>query len=173
MDIVNEQGNEMGILSHDNEVNELTKIESNEYRYAGFWMRFWAYLFDIIVLFGVNSFLLSPLKFVNDGLPVDIWLWTLNGIFAGLIYYVYFLLMTKFFGQTIGKMILGLKVVQQDEHNNKLSWYDVIFREIVGRFIYNAFLVLKLLYVVIGFTNEKQGLHDILGSTRVVHESSM
>lgn len=173
MDIVNEQGSEMEIPSHENEDNEHAIKESNDYRYAGFWMRFWAYLFDIIVLFGVNSFLLSPFKFVNDGLPVDIWLWTWNGLFAGAIYYVYFLLMTKFFGQTIGKMILGLKVVQQDEHNKNLSWYDVIFREVVGRFIYNAFLILKLLYVVIGFTNEKQGLHDILGSTRVVHESSM
>src|SRR5690625_7643206 len=68
-----------------NEDDELVMTKNN-YRYAGFWMRFWAYLFDIIVLFGVNSFLLSPFKFIHNGMQVDIWFWTWNGIVAGLIY---------------------------------------------------------------------------------------
>ncbi len=171
MDIVTEQENEMVIPP--NGENRTKEDQFNQYRYAGFWMRFWAYLFDIIVLFGVNSFLLSPFKFINNGMPIDLWVWTWNGIVAAVIYYAYFLFMTKFFGQTIGKMIFGLKVVHHGNHGNSMTWFDVVFREVIGRFIYNAFLILKVLYVIIGFTNEKQGLHDMLGNTRVVHESSI
>lgn len=168
MDFVDKQNSEMHIPSNEDDELVMTK---NNYRYAGFWMRFWAYLFDIIVLFGVNSFLLSPFKFIHNGMQVDIWFWTWNGIVAGLIYYMYFLLMTRFLGQTVGKMIFGLKVIHH--RDGQLSWSDLIFREVIGRFIYNVFFLLKLLYVVIGFTNEKQGLHDMIGNTRVVHESSL
>src|SRR5699024_5616233 len=85
-----------------------------EYKYAGFWMRFWAYLIDVIIVFSINGILLSPLMFLNDGLPLEIGFWTVNGILAGIIYYVYFLLMTKLFQQTVGKMILGLKVIREN-----------------------------------------------------------
>lgn len=160
-----------------NNENELEEIESvqteniipsqEEYRYAGFWMRFWAYLIDLIIVFSINGLLLSPLKFINEGIPIEISLWTVNGILAGIIYYVYFLLMTKFFQQTIGKMILGIKVVRENSEN--LLWSDLIFREIIGRFIHNVLFILKFLYLVIAFSNEKQGIHDMIGNTRVVH----
>lgn len=165
MDFVDEQANDTLIPANDGAL----KTKQNTHRYAGFWMRFWAYVFDIIVIFGVNSFILSPFNFINNGMPVDIWFWTWNGMIAGLIYYLYFLLMTKFFGQTVGKMILGLKVIHHGD--GKLTWIDLFFREVIGRFIYNVFFLLKLLYIIIGFTNEKQGLHDMIGNTRVIHES--
>jgi len=165
LDFVDDQYNDALIHAND----EALQTQQHSYRYAGFWMRFWAYLFDIIVIFGVNSFILSPFKFINNGLPIDIWFWTWNGIIAGFIYYIYFLLMTKFFGQTVGKMILGLKVIHHKD--GKLTWMDLFFREVIGRLIYNVFFLLKPLYFIIGFTNEKQGLHDMIGNTRVIHEA--
>lgn len=161
---------------NDNELAEIEAEQSEEpssskieYKYAGFWMRFWAYLIDVIVVFSVNGILLSPLSFVNGGFPVEISFWTLNGILAGVVYYIYFLLMTKFFGQTIGKMILGLKVIR--ENSDPLTWTDLIFREVIGRFLHNVLAILKLLYLVVAFSNEKQGIHDMIGNTRVVHVS--
>mgnify|MGYP001274322047 CR=1 FL=1 len=150
-------------------LNEETveKEESKQYKYAGFWMRFWAYIIDVIVVFSINGIVLSPLLFVNDGAPIEISYWTLNGILAGVIYYAYFLVMTKIFGQTIGKMILGLKVIR--ENDEPLTWLDLIFREVVGRFLHNVFMILKLLYLVVAFSNEKQGVHDMIGNTRVIH----
>lgn len=143
------------------------KEESKQYKYAGFWMRFWAYIIDVIVVFSINGIVLSPLLFVNDGAQIEISYWTLNGILAGVIYYAYFLVMTKIFGQTIGKMILGLKVIR--ENDEPLTWLDLIFREVVGRFLHNVFMILKLLYLVVAFSNEKQGVHDMIGNTRVIH----
>lgn len=159
--------------------NELEETEAKQYenpspsnvdyKYAGFWMRFWAYFIDVIIVFSLNGILLSPLKFMNEGFPFEISFWTLNGILAGVIYYVYFLLMTKYFQQTIGKMVFGIQVVR--ENSEPLTWGDLLFREVVGRFIYNVMFILKLLYIVVAFSSEKQGIHDMIGNTRVVHVS--
>ncbi|GAB3803273.1 RDD family protein [Virgibacillus kimchii] len=137
-------------------------------RYAGFWMRFWAYLADLLVVFSINGILLSPLGFMNDGFPVEIGFWTVAGIAGSIISYLYFLLMTRFYSQTVGKMIFGLKVVREDL--SALTWRDLLFREVVGRFFHRVFSFTFLLYIIVGFTNQKQGLHDIIGNTRVVFD---
>ncbi|WP_066186926.1 MULTISPECIES: RDD family protein [Gracilibacillus] len=135
-------------------------------RYAGFWMRFWAYLVDSIVVFSISGILLLPFVFINDGQPLTIGFWTVTGILGGIIFYLYFLLMTKYFQQTLGKMIFGLKVIREDKQ--ALQWSDLIFREVVGRFIFNIFKLTMLLYLFVAFTAQKQGLHDMIGNTRVV-----
>ncbi|WP_053218635.1 RDD family protein [Virgibacillus senegalensis] len=151
----------------DNIPREETALVIRDRRYAGFWMRFWAYITDLLVVFSVNGILLSPLHFVNEGQPLDIGFWTLTGILGSIVFYVYFLLMTKFFGQTLGKMLFGLRVIREDD--GSLTWSDLLFREVVGRFIHRVLFLTPLLYVVVAFTNQKQGLHDMFASTRVVH----
>src|SRR5699024_12695493 len=91
-----------------------------------------------------------------------------NGKLVVIFYYSYFALMTRYIQQTAGKMISGLKFISTD--NKKPVWSDIFFREVVGRFIYNLFTVLKLLYIIVGFTKYKQGLHDYIGNTYVIHE---
>jgi uncharacterized RDD family membrane protein YckC len=140
----------------------------SEQRYAGFWMRFWAYVIDIVVISSLNGILLSPFKFVNDGIAISVGLWTVTGIVGSVVFFAYFLLMTKFFGQTLGKMILGIRVIREDEQ--PLRWSDLLFREVIGRFIYRVFSFLMLLYIVVGFTDQKQGLHDMFGNTRVIFD---
>ncbi|KAB8127483.1 RDD family protein [Gracilibacillus oryzae] len=135
-------------------------------RYAGFWMRFWAYLADIIIVFSINGILLLPFQFINDGATIHVGYWTLNGILGALVFYLYFLFMTKYFHQTLGKMIFGLKVVRED--SMPLGWSDLIFREVVGRFIHRVFPITLLLYLFVAFTRQKQGIHDMIGNTRVV-----
>ena len=74
--------------------------------------------------------------------------------------------MTKHFGQTIGKMIMGLKVISlTDEH---LTWSAVIFRELIGRYISKTALFLG--YAAVAFTNKKRGFHDYFAETSVIHE---
>ncbi|GAA0595472.1 hypothetical protein GCM10009001_09480 [Virgibacillus siamensis] len=136
--------------------------------YAGFWMRFWAYLADLIIVFSINGILLLPFKFINGGEAIDVGFWTVAGSLGAVVFYLYFLLMTKWFGQTLGKMIFGLRVVRSDE--GPLGWSDLLFREVVGRFIYRVFFILSILYFVVAFTPQKQGIHDMIGSTRVVFD---
>ena len=135
--------------------------------YAGFWMRFWAYLIDLIIIFSVNGIILSPLLFREDTSVPVLGFITIQGLLSTVVSYVYFLLMTKFFSQTLGKMILGIKVIREDE--STLKWADLIFREIIGRFIHRSLVITNVLYLIVGFMEEKQGIHDIFGETRVVH----
>jgi uncharacterized RDD family membrane protein YckC len=76
--------------------------------------------------------------------------------------------MTKYYGQTIGKMVMGLRVVSAT--NNQLSWSQIVFREGVGRFLQQAFFFLYTIYVMVAFTNKKQGLHDKIADTHVIFE---
>ncbi|SFL59268.1 Uncharacterized membrane protein YckC, RDD family [Gracilibacillus orientalis] len=137
-------------------------------RYAGFWMRFWAYLVDLIIVFSINGILLLPFKFMNDGFSMEFGYWTVTGIIGSIVFYLYFLLMTKFFNQTLGKMIFGLRVIRAD--SKSLRWSDLIFREVVGRFIHRVFFIAVFLYLFVAFTTQKQGIHDMIGNTRVVIE---
>lgn len=167
MEEQNEQQANVSEVTNETVLNEEKIKEEETFCYAGFWMRFWAYMIDVIIVASINGILLSPLLFVNDGYPIEISFWTLNGILSAIVYYVYFLIMTKIFSQTLGKMILGLKVV--GENDQPLQWSDLFFREVIGRFLHNVFLVLKLLYLVVAFSKDKQGIHDMLGNTRVIH----
>ena len=161
----------MDELIYNDEFNqvELTdKIIVDEPRYAGFWMRLWAYLVDVIVLFSISGIFTSLLSlseaYSNYSL---LGLITAKAIVTGVIYYSYFLLMTKLTNQTLGKMIFNLKVVS--ETNDKLTWLDVFFREVIGRFIYNSIFIMKVVYLVVAFTPKKQGIHDMIGKTIVTY----
>ena len=54
--------------SHSTESNDNIKHEpavstpiGSEFHYAGFWMRFWAYLLDLAVVASLNSLLIKPI----------------------------------------------------------------------------------------------------------------
>lgn len=144
------------------------QINISHDRPAGFWMRFWAYITDIIIVFSINGIVLKIVNMVNAD-QITISVWTIGGIVSAIVFYIYFLLMTKFYGQTLGKMIFGLKVIPNERDDGPLEWDDLLFREVIGRFIYKSFFILNVLYIVVAFNKEKQGIHDMFGDTRVVH----
>jgi uncharacterized RDD family membrane protein YckC len=154
-------------ITYDETVNNTEKklrVEG-EIRYAGFWMRFWAYLVDLIVVGSLNRIFIYPIiKAFN--LPSDEPAFLpLELLLTGAVFYLYFIIMTKFLQQTLGKMIFGLKVISAE--GNSLNWSTVIFRELVGRTISKA--LNGLLYVWAAFTKKKQGLHDYFADTYVIH----
>ncbi|MCJ7839717.1 RDD family protein [Lederbergia sp. NSJ-179] len=133
--------------------------------YAGFWMRFWAYLLDLVIIFSLNGILIKPV-FRGFGISLaDTGILSAYGIASGIVFYAYFILMTRYFQQTIGKMVFGLRVVPLK--GDRLSWATIIFREGIGRYISAT---ITILYAIVAFTPKKQGLHDIFADTSVVHE---
>jgi uncharacterized RDD family membrane protein YckC len=135
------------------------------YRHAGFWMRLWAYLLDIIVIGSLHRLFIYPV-FRAIGLPIaDKGIFEPVGIATAIIFYLYFVLMTKYYGQTLGKMVFGLRVVSLK--GTSLSWGTVLFREWIGRFI-SGFIMVA--YIVVAFLPKKQGIHDLFADTTVVHE---
>ncbi|UNB49554.1 MULTISPECIES: RDD family protein [Staphylococcus] len=145
---------------------EQYQYELNAFFYAGFWRRFISYLIDLGILWGITQIVLNPLYALTG---IDEWkLWidyfSIGHILDALIYFGYFILMTYFFQQTVGKMIMGLKVYTVDIH--KPNWTDILFREWIGRLISNVLFGLP--YFAVIFTPKHIGIHDYFANTVVV-----
>lgn len=141
-------------------------IQENEqsFRYAGFWMRFWAYLLDLIVVGSIERLLVKPLFRLLEIPLGEFNMFAPFSIASAIIFYLYFVLMTKYFKQTLGKMVFGIKVI--DLKKDQLSWGTILFREWIGRFI-SATIVIG--YIIVAFLPKKQGLHDLFSDTTVIH----
>ncbi|MGE7946942.1 RDD family protein [Lysinibacillus sp. NPDC093688] len=132
---------------------------------AGFWIRFWAFLIDGLIITAVGGILVNPIFYLMDwSLSETVWYAPIS-IISAIFYYSYFVLMTGFFGQTLGKMIFGLRVISLK--HEKLTWSDVLFRDWIGRIINSIFVPL---YILVGILPNNQGLHDFFADTTVVHE---
>ncbi|WP_409251636.1 RDD family protein [Bacillus sp. SCS-153A] len=151
--------------NHEEQITAPHDKEENVFELGGFWMRFWAYLLDLVVISSIGRLIVYPLFRAMDLSLVKDDMFAPISIISAIIFYGYFILMTKYLGQTLGKMAFGLKVI---ELNGKpLKWGTVIFRELIGRFISASILIL---YVVVAFTNKKQGIHDLFADTTVIRE---
>ena len=140
--------------------------------YAGFWVRLWAFLLDLLVLFSINSvFINSWFIFLDDGFQSIGPFATLTFIHA-LTFFLYFAIMTKLLGKTVGKMVLGIKVVSTD--GSPLTWKQMFFREGVVRLVYHIqifwFMLFLWVYILIAFVPTKRGLHDLVADTSVIHD---
>lgn len=131
--------------------------------YAGFWIRFWAFLLDVFLIACIKGFIFKGLAHFN--LPMDNPY--INFIGGSCIYLSYFVFLTKFNdGQTIGKMIFGIKVVSFTE--NKLTWSTVLIREGAMRFVFSVNPLFTLGYLVCAFTPNKTHTGDFFAETGVV-----
>ena len=130
-------------------------------------MRFWAYLLDLLVIGSINGIVVYPIFRALDLSLNDANMFAPVSIVTAIIFYAYFVLMTRFFGQTLGKMVFGLRVISLNDQS--LSWGAIMFREWIGRFISGTIIIL---YVVVGFLPKKQGIHDLFADTTVIHERS-
>lgn len=135
------------------------------YFYAGFWIRLFAYCIDLICVSAITNgtvglaYRVAAVKISNSFL-------SFSSLLALAIYLAYFTLLTKLnHGQTIGKMIFGIRVVSLTE--TELSWGTVIIRETVCRFILKGFPFI-LGYVVAAFTDNKQHVGDYFSDTSVI-----
>jgi uncharacterized RDD family membrane protein YckC len=152
------------IINTDPNYIEISGLESDIY-IAGFWMRFWAYLVDLIMIGSINRLIIKPIFRWLDISLHDPGIFAPIAIVTTLTFYLYFVFMTRLMGQTIGKMVFGLRVISLKD--KKLSWGSIIFREGIGRYISTT---IWILYIIVAFTRKKQGLHDIFADTTVIHE---
>ena len=139
------------------------------YPYKGFWIRLVAALIDSIVLTIIIIFLavFSLLVFgatLGEGAGIGMFFLVL--ILASLATILYKPVMeASDYQGTFGKYTLGLKIV--DKNGQKISMTSSFVRTILWIIGSQAFL-LCLGVIMVGFTEYKQGLHDILADTYVV-----
>ena len=127
-----------------------------DYFYAGFFIRLFAFTTDVILIGALSHLFLF---FLSESL--------VKTVLSLMIYLLYFILMTKFTnGQTLGKMIFGIRVIAINEE--KLSWTTILVREGFGRYLQK---VLWIMYSLTIFTRYKQHVVDLLTDTSVVTEN--
>lgn len=151
--------------------------------YAGFWLRFVAVIIDAIIVGVAQSLIIVPILGVmgfnfatnlqNGDMTEAETVGMIAGMMAtmgttmlisgiiGIIYYV--LMETSKYQGTIGKIALGLKVT--DMNGDKLDISKSLIRNL-GKII--SGIILYVGYMMAGFTEKKQALHDIIANTLVV-----
>jgi len=146
-------------------------------KYAGFWIRLVAYIIDSIILliiaFGIGFiygiFLAISYPEFSDysfSRPQSIGFMIFLYIIIIVIQWIYFAYQESSSKQaTIGKQALGLIVT--DHNGNQLS-----FSKATGRWLAKILsgLILGVGLLMIGFTEKKQGLHDMIANTYVIYK---
>ncbi len=132
---------------------------------AGFWRRFWAYLIDVNIGFIIAGAVMGA-SLGTLGIRLQV-VW--SGVLATVICLLYFTLMTYFNnGQTLGKMIMAVRVTEKD--GGKLRFSTVLVRELFLRYLH-LISVLWFLYVIAAFNRKKQNLLDLFCDTVVIDEN--
>ena len=141
-------------------------------RYGGFWIRLVAAIIDSIIL----RVVVAPVGIIFGGLGLaggmmtgipHIGLHLLGGgvtviflIFGSWLYEAF--MESSSYQATLGKMVFGMKVT--DLNGNRIS-----FERATGRHFakWLSAMIFFIGYIMIGFTERKQGLHDLLAGTLV------
>jgi uncharacterized RDD family membrane protein YckC len=85
-----------------------------------------------------------------------------------LVAFLYEVIMIRYYGATVGKMAIGVKVIRTDGS-------DVGWGVSIGRYFVKIVsgIILAIGYIMAGFDDEKRALHDRLCDTRVVYKRSL
>ncbi len=127
--------------------------------YAGGGVRFVAALIDNIVLL-VPYFITGAIFSGGDGNNQSPFLFLIN-LAISIGYWVFYQASA---GQTLGKKVMGIKVV--DLSGNKPTAMTFFLREIIGKMV--SAIILFIGYLMILWDAKKQGLHDKIAGTIVV-----
>jgi uncharacterized RDD family membrane protein YckC len=148
--------------------------------YAGFWVRLFARAIDLILILATFN-----LFYLGDRMGADAGLWAPSGLeeefgldrlsaenalriaFFLLFPVFYYVYLHGAYGQTFGKMALRIKVLNED--GTPLD-YRKAFLRWLGYFLCD--LTLNIGYLWVAFDPRRQGLHDKVCRTIVVHENS-
>ena len=138
---------------------------------AGFFVRLAAYLVDCLIVGAVLLAIRVPIwvsQLASPDNPIVrdfIFSYSIADIVIYGLTATYFIIFTYKTGSTIGKKMFHLRVISSEDRD--LTLCEVVFRETVGRFL--SALIVNVGYIIIGFTKEKQGLHDMLSDTEVIY----
>ncbi|PTQ52240.1 MAG: Serine/threonine protein kinase [Hydrogenibacillus schlegelii] len=143
--------------------------------FAWFIDRIMLFVFQLfIVLLFLGFSLLVAVASGSESIGIRVFFSGLGLVFALIITVSWFLY--RFFtesrmnGQTIGKRLLGVRVVK--ENGLPATTRDIFVRELVyvlfGMIPYLGFLIFLVNVILVAFTEKKQALHDLIAKTMVV-----
>ena len=147
--------------------------------YMGFWIRAGAFLIDWIAAYLVAAILAAVIGIsltsgeVDPAAMDDITIALENINYSFLLMFwglsvAHSVLLTGLRGQTLGKMLLRIQVV--DANGNVPPWQRVAVREMARAVVLLALFPLGFIYIWVGFDARKRGPHDQLGGCYVVRK---
>ena len=145
--------------------------------YASRLQRFIAFIIDVIIL-AVIVGILTAIGIVEFSVSEEAN--TTDGLIQAVIVVAYYVILTVAFGATLGKMAMGMKVVDRD--GNKAGVGPILIREVIARALGSllaavvgagigntvGLAVVIIIVIMILFDERRQGLHDKIGGTFVV-----
>lgn len=137
------------------------------YKPAGFVLRWYALTLDVTFFAPIDVLVHMPFNRTIERYAAygqDVRAWVLTSLLVALPLFIYVIAPTALSGQTLGKRIVGLKVIR-DDGGVGLSLETVLLRETVGKLLSLASFGLG--FVAAGFGNAR-ALHDYVGKTRVI-----
>jgi uncharacterized RDD family membrane protein YckC/Tfp pilus assembly protein PilE len=162
-----DHGHNLAGVSAVDESAAAAVLPPGETIHAGFWRRVAAYFIDSFIV-GLAAWLVSLVLILGTaatgGVSAMIAATMVNYIVMLAIYWLYFALQESSPAQaTLGKRAFGLKVT--DDHAHRIG-----FGRATGRFFgkFVSSFILGIGYLLAGFTERKQALHDMMASTFVV-----
>ncbi|MEI6090269.1 MAG: RDD family protein [bacterium] len=141
-------------------------------KFAGFWIRAFASLLDLIIW----CIFFFPTTYIVKGtwlMTKEDHLWgifdPLCGMFLGIIF-LYWIVLETFLGGTVGKLLLGLRVT--NDEFSKISFEQSILRNgirlIDGLPCFNLLGIFSII-----LSKEKQRIGDKVAKTFVVYKNSL
>lgn len=128
-----------------------------EHRFAGFWIRVTAEGIDAVALG-----LITVVPTIALAFQVPEWALELVSFFVAMAYYTIF--QASGWQATPGKRMLGIHLITADGGRVGVGRAFARFWALLL-----SGLVLAIGYLMVAFTQEKTGLHDLICNTRVVH----
>ncbi|MGG0175819.1 RDD family protein [Gottfriedia acidiceleris] len=153
--------------AQSNSLRNNLESESGLSKYAGFWLRFAAYLLDYIFIYIASfiiGFIIGFIIAISTGISDEDTLELILTIISLILVWLYFALMESSSLQgTLGKRLVGIKVT--DIHSNRIS-----FKRATGRFFgkFISAVIILIGFIMAGFTKKKQSLHDMMAGCFVV-----
>ena len=138
---------------------------------AGFGVRLFAYLTDMAVLLIPTAVIRGAGAVAGLVSPGGFWAravffrYTPAAIAAWLVSALYFVLMTYWYGGTLGKMLLRIKVISVERR--KPTLWEIVVREVFGRYL--SAVVLMLGYLIVIGDGQKRAFHDHIADTQVIY----
>ncbi|GAB4437066.1 MAG: RDD family protein [bacterium] len=155
--------------------NELFSYTFIEHKRAGFFSRLLAFTIDMLILnalFLIISFILDfflSYLFQYIGITDEDFSYKVIGSIiyftCVLVMFFYFTYSTHRTGMTIGKKVLGIKVVNEYGQNPEIS--EAIKREVFGKMLSGLFMGLGFIWAL--FDKKNQALHDKIAKTYVIY----
>ncbi|MFW6174521.1 MAG: RDD family protein [Chloroflexota bacterium] len=134
----------------------------------GFWIRLAAALIDGLLLMIVLGIAISLLWDAEDiarsvMLGEDGEHWTMIETFGTLLPLAYFTGPVALWGATVGKAVLGMRIVRAD--GGRVGWGRALARCLAWLL---SWLLLAAGHIMIASRRDKRGLHDLIAGTRVI-----